>query len=210
MSTIYEMKHVKNLTNFEKLVSLVSNYGKAYNPPKPALQLDSLKAIAVNAHAAITNLNEIFQVYNNAVTMREIAFEPLNKLRARFLSLLKTTDVKSKTVLEYNSQAHYESTLESLSEQIKFLKTIPLEIPNHTDLQTATLQILYDDLQAKHQMAINQSLLFNNARLICNEVMYHKEFGLITIAIQTKNYIQSLYSEKKTNYQQVSVLEFNI
>lgn len=209
MSTIYEMKHVRNLTNFEKLISLVSKYGKAYNPPSAALRLESLEAIAVNANAAITNLNEIFPVYSRAMAMREIAFEPLNKLRARFLSLLKATDVQSQTVLEYNSQAHYENTLESLSEQIKFLKTIPVEIPNHTELQITTLQILYDDLQAKHQMAMSQSLLFNNARLICNEVMYHKEFGLVTIALQAKNYIQSLYSEKKMNYQQVSVLEFN-
>lgn len=209
MSTIYEMKHVRNLANFETLISLVGNYGKAYNPPNQALRLESLKAKAANAHAAVNNLNEIFPLYTKAMTMREIAFEPLSKLRERFLSLLKTTDAKYKTVLQYSLQVYYESMLASLAEQIKLLNAIPLEVPNHTELQAVTLQVLYDDLQAKHEMAMKQTVSFNNAKLICNEVLYHKEFGLVNIALQTKKYVQSLYSEKKSNYQQISVLEFN-
>ena len=210
MSTIYELKHVKNLANFETLISLVSSYGKAYQPKNQALKLENLQAKAIKAHQAIEHLNALLPSYSNAVMLREVAFEPLAKLRNRFFELLKTTDedhVASNQDLSL--QVYYDNMLESLAEQVKLLATVPAKGTGQVDLQAETLRTLYNDLHVKNETAVNQIIQLNEAKLTCNEVMYHEETGLVSIALQTKEYIQSLYSEKNSNYQKVSVLEFN-
>jgi hypothetical protein len=209
MSTIYEMKHVKNLTNFETLISLVGSYGKAYQPTNPALKLENLQAKAIRAHQVIEQLNALLPSYSNAMMLREVAFEPLAKLRNRFFELLKTTGEDYVANDEDLSlQTYYDNMLESLAEQVKLLAASPAKSSGQIDLHAETLMTLYNDLHVKNETAINQIVQLNNAKLNCNQVMYHEETGLVSIAQLTKRYIQSLYSEKNSNYQKVSILEF--
>lgn len=210
MSTIDELKNTKNLVNFEMLITLVESYGSAYQPLNPMLRIESLQAKAANAHAAITHLNDLLPVYNKAIALREVAFEPLVKLRVRLFSLLQNrSNMQPKTYQLQVVQVYFDGILASLQQQIQLMQTISAEAPNHAELQLPSLKLLYDELKAKNEIAISQTVLLHQAQLICNEIIYHAELGLVTIGLQAKRYIQSLYSQKNFNYKQVSLLEFN-
>ena len=45
MASTSETGHLKNVANFDELISFAMGYGETYNPSKAALKLDALKAL---------------------------------------------------------------------------------------------------------------------------------------------------------------------
>jgi hypothetical protein len=92
MASISETGHVKNVANFDKLVSFASGYEKDYNPSKPSIKLNAMQTLSGSAKNAIDGVNTALPAYSNAVAAREAAFAPLSKLVTRVLNALKATD----------------------------------------------------------------------------------------------------------------------
>ena len=97
MSNVSETGHAKNVANFEKLVVNVSGLGAAYNPSRGSIQLSALNDLLGNAKAVISNLNQAESVNKNAISAREVAFEPLSKLITRVGNSLKASGSSSST-----------------------------------------------------------------------------------------------------------------
>ena len=97
MSNVSETGHAKNVANFEKLVVNVSGLGIAYNPSRGSIQLSALNDLLGNAKAVISNLNQAESVNKNAISAREVAFEPLSKLITRVGNSLKASGSSSST-----------------------------------------------------------------------------------------------------------------
>ena len=97
MSNVSETGHAKNVANFEKLVVNVSGLGAAYNPSRGSIQLSALNDLLGNAKAVISNLNQAESVNKNAISAREVAFEPLSKLITRIGNSLKASGSSSST-----------------------------------------------------------------------------------------------------------------
>ena len=92
MASTSETGHAKNVSNFDELTSYALGYGATYNPSKASIKLTALQALGISAKSAIGAVNSALPAYSNAVSAREVAFEPLSKLATRILNALKATD----------------------------------------------------------------------------------------------------------------------
>ena len=92
MASTSETGHAKNVSNFDDLISFVTGYGTAYNPSKASIKLTALQSLSTSAKTAISAVNASLPAYSNAVSAREVAFEPLSKLVTRVMNALKATD----------------------------------------------------------------------------------------------------------------------
>ncbi|MEI6061625.1 MAG: hypothetical protein WCR72_13015, partial [Bacteroidota bacterium] len=83
MATITETGHAKNAANFDVLINCTIGYGADYQPTKALLAIPALQSQSAAAHAALRTVNASLPAYNNAVALRNEAFEPLNPLLTR-------------------------------------------------------------------------------------------------------------------------------
>jgi len=95
MASTSETGHAKNVANLDELISFITGYGTAYNPSKATIKLPALQSLSTTAKAAIGAVNSANPAYRNAVSGREVAFEPLGKLTTRILNALKATDTST-------------------------------------------------------------------------------------------------------------------
>jgi uncharacterized coiled-coil DUF342 family protein len=93
MTSTSETGHAKNVANFNELISFVSGYGGAYNPSKASIKLTALQTLLADAMSAMDAVNAAMPAYSNAVSAREAAFEPLNKLITRVMNAVKASDI---------------------------------------------------------------------------------------------------------------------
>jgi hypothetical protein len=75
-----ETGHAKNVANFEDVISFCASYGAIYNPSNPLLVLTALNTLHTSALAALKGIDDILPVWINAVTDRDIIFNPFSKL----------------------------------------------------------------------------------------------------------------------------------
>lgn len=102
------------------------------------------------------------------------------------------------------SQQSYDSKLDNFDKQIKLLNSIPSYAPNEVELQVATLQTVYGNLQAKNAAVVTQSIPVRAARIVRNEVLYHPETGIVAVAQDVKNYAKSVFGASSANYKLIS------
>jgi hypothetical protein len=95
MSSSIETGHAKNVANFEKLITNVTGFGRAYNPSKESIKLSALNILLASAKNSINQVNSAEPAYKNAVSAREAAFAPLAKLITRVNNSLKASNSSS-------------------------------------------------------------------------------------------------------------------
>ena len=92
MASTSETGHQINVVNFDEMNTYVVGYGTVYNPSKASIKLAALQALALSAKTAIGAVNSALPAYSNAVSAREVCFDPLSKLTTRIVNALKATD----------------------------------------------------------------------------------------------------------------------
>lgn len=92
MVSTSETGHAKNVSSFDELISFATGYGATFNPSKALIKLPALQAQGIAAKNSISAVNAALSAYSNAVSAREVAFEPLSRLSTRILNALKATD----------------------------------------------------------------------------------------------------------------------
>ncbi|MFA4922877.1 MAG: hypothetical protein WC557_01645 [Ignavibacteriaceae bacterium] len=97
MATL-ETGHAKNVANFEDLISFCTGYGASYNPTKEAIKLTALSALHTEAQNKLAIVNAAQTPWSNAVSAREIVFEPLSKLITRVVNALDASEVLKQVV----------------------------------------------------------------------------------------------------------------
>ncbi|MFA6277294.1 MAG: hypothetical protein WC622_11125 [Pedobacter sp.] len=106
------------------------------------------------------------------------------------------------------SQQSYDSLLDNFDKLVKLLASIPLYVPNETELKVTTLVALHANLKLKNATVVNAATTLSNARLTRNEILYHPETGIITTALDVKTYVKSVYGTSSPQYKQISALPF--
>lgn len=86
-----ETGHAKNVANFENLITNLNSFGEVYKPSKDSITLPALTALLTAAKAAINQVNANEPALKNAVSAREMAFQPLIKLISRVNFALKAS-----------------------------------------------------------------------------------------------------------------------
>ena len=95
MASTTETGHAKNVSNFDELISFATGYGATFNPSKALIKLPALQAQSTASKSAVSAVNAALSAYSNAVSAREVAFEPFSKLSTRILNALKATDTST-------------------------------------------------------------------------------------------------------------------
>lgn len=91
-TSVSETGHAKNAANFQKLILQCINFGSAYNPSKPALQITSLETLLTAAQAEIANTTPAKNAFISATSHRQETFAPLKQLCTRIFNFLSATE----------------------------------------------------------------------------------------------------------------------
>ena len=116
---------------------------------------------------------------------------------------------EGKEVNEFSSsQMSYDSRLDNFDKLVKLLTSVPEYAPNETELTTASLTTLYNDLSAKNTAVINAAVLLSNARIERNEVLYTPITGVVDLSVDIKLYVKSVFGATSPQYKSISGLAF--
>jgi hypothetical protein len=148
------------------------------------------------------------QVIDNAITNNR-------KLQGQRATAKLSEEEKQKlaasgTIVNQVSAAKlsFDNLLDSFYKQIQVLTTIPNYAPNEVDLQLATLIALYNDLLQKNRDVISKTSALSTARLNRDQILYHPETGIVSLALHVKNYVKSLFGATSPQYKQISGVKF--
>lgn len=98
MASTSEVGHVKNVANFERLITTVTALGSSYNPAKTQIQLTELNTLLADAQASLAKVIQLNVTYTNAVNARKQLFAPIKKLSTRLIGALSATDATPETI----------------------------------------------------------------------------------------------------------------
>jgi type I site-specific restriction endonuclease len=139
------------------------------------------------------------------------------KLQGKRVSDKLTEDEKSALVKEGKSVRHisvsqqgYDNRLDHFDKLIKLLASIPLYMPNETELKIDALSLQYSTLTQLNFAVTTHRIALSNVRLLRNEVMYNSETGMVATGRYVKTYVKSVFGSSSVQYKQVSGLVFRM
>ena len=97
--------HVKNVANFEMLLTACSAQSVSYNPSNPTLSIASLKAVLADAKAKLKATNDAQIELTLTINHRQDAFKPLAKLITRVLNALEACGASDSYMYDARSLA---------------------------------------------------------------------------------------------------------
>ena len=106
------------------------------------------------------------------------------------------------------SRQSYDSLTENFSSLIDLVSSVPSYAPNEADLSIASLTTFRDGLQTANTNVINAEVAYSNARISRDNLLYSKDFGLVDVAMDVKNYVKSIFGATSPQYKQVSGIKF--
>lgn len=106
------------------------------------------------------------------------------------------------------SQMSYDQRVENLDKLIQLLATQPGYAPNEVPLQVVSLQAVLTQLRGDNIALATAVTALSNSRIARDEVLYHETTGLVSLALNVKTYIKSLFGATSPQYAQVSGLKF--
>jgi len=87
-----ETGHAKNVSNFDKFVAEILTFGVSYKPSKGIFKIEELSSRLNAGKAALSAVYNAEQALKSAISAREVAFEPFNKLITRVSYAMKASD----------------------------------------------------------------------------------------------------------------------
>lgn len=106
------------------------------------------------------------------------------------------------------SQMSFDSRIANFERLIELLLVEPLYIPNEADLTTASLTTYHGQLVAVNTAVIGAYTALTNARNERDEVLYNPITGLVTLALEVKEYVKSIGGTKTAYYQNIVKIKF--
>ena len=202
------------------LKTLSTNAKNAVNTVNGAMP--SYKNAVANRQSAFTPLSKLITRVMNAaiVTMsKEEEIEHVRslvrKIQGRRAEAKKSEEelqalalVGKETKNISASQMSYDNRIDSLDKLIKLLSSNTLYKPNETELKLTSLTNLFKQLSEANALVFKAHVHLSNARLVRNDVLYLGEDCLVTVALESKTYIKSLFGVGSPQYKQISKLYF--
>jgi hypothetical protein len=106
------------------------------------------------------------------------------------------------------SQQSFDNQVANFAKLIQTLSAEPLYVPNETDLQVASLNVLHTDLKNKNAEVITATTAASNALIERNKILYDKTTGLCATALAVKKYVKSVFDATSPKFLQVSGIAF--
>ncbi|MBK7385148.1 MAG: hypothetical protein IPI81_17730 [Flavobacteriales bacterium] len=106
------------------------------------------------------------------------------------------------------SQLSFDSRIENFDKLIQLLAAQAGYAPNEAELTVAGLQTLHTSMKAANLAVTNAYTALSNARIDRNKELYDAITGLVTIALEVKAYVKSLFGVSSMEYQEISAIQF--
>lgn len=107
-----------------------------------------------------------------------------------------------------SSQQSYDQQIQHMSGLVSVLAGETTYLPNENDLKVATLTPMVASLTAKNNNVATQYAAISNARTKRNKGLYTDKTGLVSIALDVKTYVKSVFGAKSPEFKQISGLKF--
>ena len=108
------------------------------------------------------------------------------------------------------SRQSYDMLTENFSELIDLISSVPSYTPNETELTTVSLTTFHTNLQTANTNVINAEVVYSNARISRNTILYAENTGLVDIALEVKKYVKAVFGATSPQYKQISGIKFTI
>lgn len=105
MPSTSETGHAVNVAHFAQLKSYITSYGTAYNPSRAFIKLPAIGTLFLSAQGVMAAEGAAFNLYSDAVDLREAPFDGLNAFITRIIAALdscEVTDAKVKDAKSYS------------------------------------------------------------------------------------------------------------
>ena len=238
MSSTSEVGHANNVANFQDLIAFVVGYGATYNPARDSLKLPQLNALYAQANNALSNVIHKNSSYIVVVNHRVEAFKDLRPLSTRIVNALDAAGASAEIIKDArtinrkiygkpapnkqksqsanqstpkrisSAQLSYDQLVQHLQALISLLEATPDYTINESDLSIPALKAKLQDMIAKNEQVSAPHTNLSNARLERDKVLYHKETGLYTIALEVKKYVKSVYGAASPEFRLINSIKF--
>lgn len=116
----------------------------------------------------------------------------------------QTEETKSHSV----SQLSYENITGNFDDFIAVLKTVPAYAPNESNLTTAGLTGLANNLKGKNNAVNTAFVPLSTARGLRDQLLYLNEDCVVNIALLVKAYVRAAFGPNSQIFKQIKGLEF--
>lgn len=232
------MTHVKTADAFARLVGLCTGYGGSYNPGRPTLQIDSLTERLTSIRTALQQVRAARVLHEQALNERKAAFEGLPLLASSVMNALMacgatpallsdarysvqmltgrkrkaqvppaddgSPEVKGKSML----QLAFVSQADSFANLVETVLREPLYTLQEPHLSKQGLRQKVAQLQALNEKAAQALLVWRNAIIERNKVMYQGPQSVVSLARAVKRYVRAIFGLASAEYRQVQSLVF--
>ena len=106
------------------------------------------------------------------------------------------------------SRQSYDMLTENFSALVDLVSSVPSYTPNETELTAASLTTFHGNLQTANTNVINAEVVYSNARISRNTILYAKSTGLVEIALEVKKYVKAIFGATSPQYKQISGIKF--
>lgn len=106
------------------------------------------------------------------------------------------------------SRQSYDSLTENFAAFVDLVSSVPSYTPNETELTVASLSTFLINLQTANTNVINAEVVYSNARILRNDILYAENTGLVAIALDVKKYVKAVFGATSPQYKQISGIKF--
>ncbi len=176
MNKVNDSGNAVNVSNFKKLIDVVSSYKLDYKPSNPALTVAALTAKWSKADTAQSAINAAFEKATPLIHNRKALFAPLNKLITRSLNSFNSVQILPTT----------KDSAKSIADSIRgFEKYVPKVVP--VKVNPVTQQIIPPvvdvHISTSHQSFVMRTDSMDKyVQLIMQEPLYVPAETDITVA----------------------------
>lgn len=227
-----EVGHIKNVANFEDLISFCVSLGANYSPMKENMKIENIQALFVSSNEKIASLTSKRTTFDLATDKRRLEFFDFGSYSTRLVSAFSISGV-DKLAIEnaksINSKIHgrriskdegknektistsqqsYDRIIDHFAKLIELFIQNPTYNPNEEELKITFLQNKLQNFKNRNTEVIDSYTSYFNSRLERNFILYDPTVGLVQIAKEIKLYIKSIYGTRSPQYKQVNKIKF--
>lgn len=228
-----ETGHLKNLTNFERLIAFTDSYGPAYAPSNPAITLKALRDSHDKCREKLDAVNNLKIPYSNAVGARRELYQTLNSLATRVIAALEVSGAGDSVIANARtvnhklqgqraeskgaadpaeatvstSQQSFDRQADFLLQLINVLVAEPLYAPNEVELQPVSLTAFQEQLTEANTRVMAAYPPYSNG-MITRDSTFYADGGLLDQAKKAKVYVKSVFGAQSPQYAQVRAISF--
>ena len=194
------------LTSAQTEISNVTTAKNAFDIATGDRQLvfEPLKSLATKIFNYLSVTDATEQTIADAKTINN----KLQGRRAKTVSETPPTEGGTAPNTVSVSRQSYDMLTENFSAYIDLVSSVPSYTPNETELTVTSLTTFHSNLQTANTNVMNAEVVYSNARISRNTILYAKSTGLVEIALEVKKYVKAIFGATSPQYKQISGIKF--